>query len=163
TWSHCSIVISSTETVWSIAAQLTTTSSRPKRRTTASTVLKTASASPTSHRSATASCDASRSRHTSSAACPLTSTQATAQPAAGKDAAATVLADQEKLGHDLFPGVLGRQAMPPGEPADVEQFDTIVEDVGAADPGDLVAHHAAIPDEALLQVQRVGRVIDHVS
>src|SRR5205085_12033933 len=65
--------------------------------------------------------------------------------AAGKDAAASVLADQEELGHHFFPGVLRRQAAPPREPADVEQPGTIVEDVGAADPDDLVAHRAAIP------------------
>src|SRR5438046_10614038 len=69
--------------------------------------------------------------------------------ATGKDAATTVFADQEKLGHDLFPGMLRRQPVPPREPADVEQLGTIVEDVGSADPGDLVAHHAAIPCERL--------------
>src|SRR5919202_1699378 len=73
--------------------------------------------------------------------------------AAGKDAATTVFADQEKLGHNLFPGLFGRQTVPPRKPADVEQLGTIVENVGAADPGDLVAHHAAIACEPLLQVQ----------
>src|SRR5579884_3084734 len=74
--------------------------------------------------------------------------------ATGQNATAAIFANQQELGENLFSSVFGRQAVPPGEAADVEQFGTVIEDVRAAHPGNLVAHQLAVPDEFLLQVER---------
>src|SRR5437016_2873938 len=61
--------------------------------------------------------------------------------ATGKNAAAAIFAEEEKLHHHLFSGMLPRQTLPPGETSDAEQLCTVKHDVGSSNPGNLVAHH----------------------
>src|SRR5258706_15477275 len=52
--------------------------------------------------------------------------------------------------------------MPPGKPPNIKQFGTIIKDIGATNPGDLVAHYPMLLYKTLLQVKRVGCIIHHV-
>src|SRR5258707_10593587 len=52
--------------------------------------------------------------------------------------------------------------MPPGKPPNIKQFGTIVKDIGATNPGNLVAHYPMFLHKTLLQVKRVGCIIHHV-
>src|SRR5918997_3748356 len=56
--------------------------------------------------------------------------------------------------------MLGRQVVPPTEVTDGEKLLPVKEDVCPADPGDLVADGLAIAHQLLLEMERVGRVID---
>src|SRR5437588_13113046 len=79
--------------------------------------------------------------------------------ATGQDAAATILAYQQELDNDLLTSVFGRQALPPGKAADIQQFATIIEYISAADPGYFIAYYLSLSCESLLQVQRVGSIV----
>src|SRR5579871_5827563 len=60
--------------------------------------------------------------------------------AAGEDATTAVLPDEQELRNHLLTGMSRRQAIPPGEAADAEQLDAIVQDVGSAHPRHLVSN-----------------------
>src|SRR5947209_1899034 len=82
--------------------------------------------------------------------------------AARQNAAATICPYEHELRDNLFPRVLGRQSIPPGKSADIDQFGAVIQDISATHPGNFVAHNTAALHELLLQVKRISRVIDQV-
>jgi hypothetical protein len=70
---------------------------------------------------------------------------------------------QQKLDDDFFPGMFWRQAMPPGESTYTLQLGAIIKHIGAANPGDFVAHHLSGICQELFQMQGVGSIVHEVA